>query len=691
MASFDPAVPQGNPQSFLNFSQGTDKAQLQPLAEVPKLSEKYVQPDYKSNTSVGQGLKGAGELADSAVKLTDQVIQQNVDDTLHKGIDDIRDSFGVAQAADQSSGIAKAVGQAGSEGVSLAEQDPNAGQPVAINRLGNRVEGLTEAYKQGGLSNSAYYAKLEAYVREVKAQFPGYGDVIDSKVSNIVGTTPANALRTSLLQDVTNLQNKVNAQNDKWTSYEQKNAGAIYQQWPNYDQMKAQGNAPSRVDVETVVGRTAARDANIASQTASLGLEKTQNDVIGGRADAIITTKAADIGAGLATTITNGMGMKTPSDFNQLLQDVRSGKRAPLTPEEKDQVTAAFAQLKQQYGINFDKFVNSPTSPSSGRTVASYTTPDKVKGIRTQGMQDLADIEDGLTNEKYGLVTAAANNSKALQDAAENSYLRNDPNAALAGAVRKTIGDQGLAQLYIGSAPMATSTLEGLRMAGWQFLTSGQSSAVEGLSTLKKESNNNGDLIKTHIGDSAAMIIHPDKFADPTLAAKSVDYLFGPKNSTLVDSFRNKNQVQVFNDLVSPTMTKAIAKMDKNSQQTYFQQVDNWFSSVYNTQIDNANQYSNNYKANGNLTPVFDPETVEFRYERTGRATPQGFVDAANRQTFTGINSAMKSMLEVYKIQNKDPTAELYHLLPIAGIEPGTPMYKAIQEAYIKKYPPKEE
>jgi len=185
---------------------------------VPELSTKYVSPDYKADTSSGQALKGLGDLGELGIKLTDAVITQKATDTLTKGINEIRDSFGVAQAADQGSGLAKAVGQAGADGVSLT--NPTTNQPMALNRLGTRVSGLTEAYNQGELSNSAYYAKLEAFVRETKAQFPGYSDQIDSIVSTKVGTTPANALRSALQQDVENLQKKVQSQNDKWTTYE---------------------------------------------------------------------------------------------------------------------------------------------------------------------------------------------------------------------------------------------------------------------------------------------------------------------------------------------------------------------------------------------------------------------------------------------------------------------------------------
>src|SRR5664279_2402575 len=152
MAEINVGVQKTNDPNYVNFSQGTDRASLQPLASVPELSTKYVQPDYQVNKTKGAAVKDVGDLGEAALKLTDAVIQRKADDVLTAGIDKIRDSFGVGAAADKSSGIADAVGQGGAEGVSLTGEDPSANQPIALNRLGNRVEGLTEAYRQGGLS-----------------------------------------------------------------------------------------------------------------------------------------------------------------------------------------------------------------------------------------------------------------------------------------------------------------------------------------------------------------------------------------------------------------------------------------------------------------------------------------------------------------------------------------------------------
>lgn len=699
MAGFNTPVQKTNDPTYLGSTQGTDRASLQPLAQVPDLSTKLSTPDYKSDTSTGTGIKGLGDLGSAALTLTDQVIQQNATDTLRKGIDDIRDSFGVAAAADQSSGIAKAVGAGGAEGVTLAQNEPN--QPIAINRLGNKIEGLTESYKQGGLSNSAYYAKLEAFVRETKAQFPGYGEVIDSKVAGIVGTTPANALRASLLQDVTNLQNKVQGQSDRWTTFEHTNSDAIHTIWRNYETLKQNGNAPSRAEVEQKVGQLRSREYIMKDRTATLALNKASNEAIGQEAESIAITKASDISGNVLTGMTNAMGLQSPADFQTMFADIAAGKRKPLTPDEKTAVTQQFAILKQQYGVQFDKFANSPLNSSTTDTLASkINNPNKLNDIREKGMQNLKDIEDGLVNEKYGQLAATANWNKATQEAAEGSILRNDKNAGLVTAARKLYGDQGLLAMYTTNPQMVSSQIEGLRQAGWASITQaddGTNTAKEPsflrqtLDMFKSNKGNDGQLVKTHISDAKLQITDAEKFADPTAGKKAVQYLFGAGNRTLINAFDTKTQVPVFNDLTSKTVTSAIGKMDKTSQQTYFGWANDSFLTVYNDQADAANQTADVYKNAGDykLNLTYNPESAEFVYKPERAARDSGIVQVANGK-LQGFNSAINSMKEVWKAQGLDPTTELYKALPSLNIQPGSPVYKAIQTEYIKLNPPKE-
>lgn len=68
--------------------------------------------------------------------------------------------------------------------------------------LAEGMDRLTAARDQGKLSNTHYYAQLEAMVRNVKSRYPGYNEIIDRQIEGIAGVKPANALRQSMLHDL---------------------------------------------------------------------------------------------------------------------------------------------------------------------------------------------------------------------------------------------------------------------------------------------------------------------------------------------------------------------------------------------------------------------------------------------------------------------------------------------------------
>lgn len=686
MAGFNPAIqPTRDPSYERNWSQGTDRASLQPLADVPSLSTKYVEPDYKVNRSGGTLLEGTGEVAKAGLTLSDNIIKQNIDDTLNKGIEKIRDSFGVAQASDLSSGVAAAVGKAGAEGVSLTAGEAKP-LPAPIAKLGSKVDGLTESYNQGGLSNSMYYAKLEAYVRQIKQQFPGYSDEVDSMVSTKVGTTPANALRSALQQDVTELAKKTQAQNDKWTTYEHTNTQYIHTQWPNYEQLKAEGKTPSRLEVESVVGRLQARDYSVASKTSALALDKSSNEAIANKADEIATQRAGDIAGHLVVSIPNQLGIKGPSDFTVLLNDVRNGKRPPLTPDEKAAASGVLATMEQQYGIQFDAFINQKLSPSSPDTLASKSSPQRLQAIRAQGLSAINDLKAGLLDDKMGILASSANWNKATIEAGEGDFIRRAPVAVAVAAGRKFYGDQGIMDLVSHQPFLQSAVLEGFRQWNQGSIAQGGKSLRDTFDTFKREGINDGTLNRASITDTINTILHPEKTEDPKKAVENaVQHAFGPGNRTLLDAFDTKDQVNVFTQLVSPSMTKHMAKQDRKSRDTYFQWADESFQNVYQDAAHRANGTAESLKNGGglNVKLTYDPGTANFSY--VGATKWQS--TAVPNVSLQGLNSGINSMKEVWKAQGKDATTELYRLLPVIGIEPGTAMYKAVQTEFMKAQP----
>lgn len=675
MADINVGVNKTNDPSYLGNSQGTDRASLQPLASVPELSTKYVQPDYQANKSAAVGLKGLGDLGEAALKLTDAVIQRKADDVLTKGIQDIRDSFGVG-AASQDSGVAKAVGQGGAEGVSLTDADKG-NQPVAINRLGNRIAGLTEQYQQGGLSNSAYYAKLESFVRETKTQFPGYANEIDSMVATKVGTTPANALRSALLNDVTSLQNKVQSLNDKWTTFKRQNADQIYTIWPNFDQIEG---SLSRSQIEAEVGKRQARELQTKNKLQDLALVDKSNAARTDQANDVALQIGSEISRNTVIGVTNTMGIQNAGDLRQYIIDVQTGKRPQPGPEELQQLSGLFSTLEQKATAAFNAQANRPLNSNTTETLASVLRdPSKLDAARTVALSDIRTIKEGLFNDQHGIVAATVQYNKANDALIDKQLSTKIPNLNIAAGVRRKIGDNAIGNLIIDSqSGMGADLMTGLRNAGWEAASRGVP-IIETATSMSRD-DKSGAAVRQHVRDTTGFVINQDKLADKSLADTSFKSLYGPGNRMLIDAYNSNpgSQVQAFKDMVRPEMTQAVKKRNASDQKMYSDWANDSFTSVFQTQANGVNAAANAYKLNGNLTLEYDPNNQQFSY-KGNKLAPQGLLANAN-QKLQPLNAAIGTMQDVWKMSGQEPNKQLHDRLLVMGIEPGSPLYKALDD-----------
>lgn len=682
MARIDtPVNPTGDPSYTGNqFTQGTDRASLQPLASVPQLSTKFYEPDHKVNNTAGKAIEGLGSLFEAGVTATDSAITNQVNDTLQKGLSGIRDSFTTAQAQAISQADPKDV----AGGLTLAGADKTT--PVAVDKLGNKIQNLQEAYRQGVFDDTAYYGKLEAYVRQVKAQYPGYQDDIDKQVSRITGVTPANALRSAQQSKLDTLNKQTDKTADRQDSYEKQNQAYIQSVWPDYFQRKAQGNAPSFVDVQTKVGNLQAMEWQTKSKSAELAADAAVTDANKNKAYTLATSNLTDLADRIVLGSTNAMGLRSPQDFQRLLDDVRSGKRAALTPDEKAQTAEAFGQLRGQYVTQAETFMASPLAQGSIETLNSKIgDPGKRDAAVALGRKKIDDLEDALVNEKYGLFTHDVNWNKATQDASVGSFMKSSEASQAVYAARTIIGDNGALMLNLYNGPLQSNLMQGFRQFGAASAALGQGSMSQTFDVFKREGQTDPALWQSHIQDSTNMIVHSKELADPNAAKSAVQYLFGPGNRTLIEAYASKpgSQVNLFNNLVSKPMVDAVSKMDPASKKTFIEAANSNFASVYATQAMGANQNAKNWAASSNLKLDFDEKNGTFSYTATNAArgffTPSATLQKANAGLIP-FNSAIKNMNEVFKMQGKTPSEAMYSMLPVVGVEPGSPLYKAVQD-----------
>lgn len=686
MADFDPQVPDQNAPLYTSFQylRATEPARMQPLAQSPRLNAYPIEARPPVDASTATGVKEAGGLADAALKLTDNVIKQHISNTLQTGLSSIRDNYVSAQAA--------ALGNNPAQGQSLQPPQDKTNLPGPVQLVQSRLRALQAGYQQGVFSDSAYYGKLDSYVKQIKAQFPGYSQNIDEDVRQVVGTTPANALRAAQQQQLNKINTLLLSQQNKQETWERENSGYITMLHPSYFLDKAAGKPiPSFAQLETDVGKQKAVELNMQSQGQALGLMTKQDAATSQAAGVQATQRLTGLAQTMQLSATNSMGLKTLPDFQRLF-DARVAANKPFTPEEKTQVSMALDQLIQQYHVQAEKIMSTPLSAGKPDTYTSYINdPAKRAAIIQQGEQPLLNMKQALDDGHFGLFSHDTIMNAGIRDSALNSFLRSDKAIPILQAGRTALGDQFLSTMQVLNPQLNTHVLQAFtRLGVMNSATPGNGHSLSDTFNIYRNNNiMNPVAWKAAVDNSVRIITDQKDLPNPETAKTAVINLYGPKNSTLVDGFKASpgSQLVFFQSLVNPEVTKAIRKMDGQSQAMYYNFANEGFQSVLGNQAAVQNGYAESWhKSSSGLEMSFDPKTNHFEYQMQhgliasfGRQNvTQGMLRAANANLLP-LNATIDAMKSVWEAEGKNPAQELYRLMPTIGIYPHSPMYNAIE------------
>lgn len=687
-------VDKANDPSYLGYSRGTDNAALRPLAQVPELNTKYVQPDYKTDLTYGRLLEGLGTLSTDAVKFTDDVIKNNLNKDLTKSINTVRDSFGVAAAAENAD-LARSVGQAGAEGTPtninpaagggpLMPQDPNL--PLPLQRLGSRLEGLKEQYAQGNLSDSAYYAKQDAEVSKIKARYPGYEDQADKIIESKLGVNPANALRKSLQNDVEKLSNKIQAQNDKTQAWVRSNAGTISQIYGGYENFQ-QGLSNGTIKLPEVEAKVANFNGKIEADkamTANIALQEADRNLTSKKASEVSTVGMTRI---VDNTQLAVMQMFKTQDLNEIADAIRSGKRPLPTPDEKVALQSQWSLLNQKVDVALDQYLDQPVFDAHHNTVTrrSLIGDDaKVASMKAAAMGGLTGLGKTIFgNEAPSLMQYDANLAKARSDQATNAL---PPELTLAKAVRDKVGDDMAYDLYSSNKEgYRDKVISGIKELTMGKIAQGGYSIRQTFDDMRRNGQNDGLTNREQIEVTKRFIQKPELLKDKSVQGNAVEHLFGPDNLSLTEQVLANGgrpaATQFFTGVTDEKTVKAISKMDERHKAMVTTWAESAWPTIYNTEVDNVNQSVANNTASNSLKLDYDEKTGKFSFKGQFLSSAS-IANRANSQ-IDGFNAAIQSMKRVWEMNGEtNITDKLYQWLPQAGVEPGTPVYNLIKKKY---------
>lgn len=201
--------------------------------------------------------------------------------------------------------------------------------PASLQNLGSKLDVLNQAKIAKPDLETYYIGSLNALAKNLRNQYPGYRDYIDSQISQVTGMNPANAYYNNLVTILAKQSEAANSDRNKTETFIRSNM-----QWPGmpklYEDFKA-GKA-TEADVYQKISPWLQFENNLTLQQ-KIGANKAQDRNF---AQQDSKDKATNVGnqyvANSFNTIMDGSEL-TPAKINSMLTDAELNKN-PVTDEQ---------------------------------------------------------------------------------------------------------------------------------------------------------------------------------------------------------------------------------------------------------------------------------------------------------------------------------------------------------------------
>ena len=541
MAEFTKGVPTVAAPSYIGLSKEADKPQ--------------------PNKTLGTLFKGIGDTLGNVVNLIDEENKTQIDNALYKGVDEIRGAQGVDAAVEAVQPLIPE--KVAAEG---------AGTPPQVESTVSSIDRLTKARADGKIGDTQYWSQVEAQVRMIRARYPGYREEIDKKVSQITGTTPANALRKAIDTDLQTAANRKQSEEDKFDTFVKQNfenmSPEARQRWVRGDR-----SATFKAEVFDEVGKTQAQVAEVTRERARIGLAKERNELTQEDALGTVTSEVNQyVNRTFNTaTSTGANGQDLMSRINRL---VAAGKGA--TPEEQAQIRSQFALLKASVSGGIDSIFTTPLTRGGTDSYSSVIKdPGKLKAAKEQAMARLDNMEQLLINGEFGLFSANAIYAKASEDSATRKLLESTDAAGTLQAAVKILGNNAGVWL---NTPGGMKTLNAVseainRNSVAQAITGKAGSGVKQLDTMKEQSVKDPAVFIDYLKKNNQLLADPKTPAEALINLNKTFY--DQANNEFLTRFVGGSKERAYAQLTTPEITANMIKL-KETDPASWERYKNW-------------------------------------------------------------------------------------------------------------------
>ena len=225
--------------------------------------------------------------------------------------------------------------------------------PDALNQGLRRAAHITQAKKGGRMADELYYGDMQEIAQRLTSRYPGYERYIQERMTHWLGTNPANAQRSAILETARTMFATTDSGVNKWSTFVRANMEHFHDADGKFNEemfKKAQnafGNPTAMADVETFVARVQSRKSAVTSINAELTLQHARG--VATETSALAAYRAAsteilnDVATKQAFTV-GGMSFRGMQDISEQI-DMIKGAGGEVDPT----VLAMFGNATSRY------------------------------------------------------------------------------------------------------------------------------------------------------------------------------------------------------------------------------------------------------------------------------------------------------------------------------------------------------
>ena len=620
---FNPDLPQKKEEEYLGYSRG---------AEAPK-----------ADTSLGDLLKGVGNLFEMGVTAVDNTFKKVVENEwVEKGEKGVRDVFLGLKELPNNIGL-------GTEERARVEAIPD-----ELVKRGERLKLLSDAMAAGRIKPSHYETLLDVEARSLKARYPGYRQFIDDTVKKSIGHNPANAL----VQDLYRESQAAKGENefDKWFKHGA-DLGLGEQQLYNPDGSKKSLEEIKRAVVQEQAVRaqqTKDRQA-VSDRKGSLEEKKAYAEHKAGN---YVQTEVDKV----FNSVGSGGQPTNWEQFNtQMTAYIRKAQMSKTGVSEKD-----IMQIRDMYNTN----IVQPTMMAAHKALtergadgfswADHLDVDGRKRVLDGVKSQLDFFGERLTNKDYGFLYSNGARLKAIEEGAAITILNSsDFMKAWAGA-NKALGPQATGILMAaipneGLAAQARAIVDASKLFLGNSRPDSGASLDNEFKKLRSQALTDPKIYNVLADEVVKTLADPDAKEG---YSQVVNALYGDGNKDLLKSINDP-----FGFFVKLAGNPAVAENlynNRNEKPEDWAKYRTWVSNNFASLLKGAGDEANRIAINSaNYDLKWNPDLAQFSLqERKNTGTwayslsgivESKLMDPAAKEAVTKINTAIRSVMPLVR------------------------------------------